>query len=207
MTGTHRLKGTKYPHFLCVALGVFVSLCSLFSLSCCRRAAEMPVATEDVLLLEHVGYPQAICHDGNYYFTFQSLGGDSVELLCTNRLEDLSQARRRTVWSAARDTMTHFWSPEIYRVGDKWYLYFEGDDGNTDNHHLFVMECAERDPCRVELRHPPYPTADAVGRALPAVERMARAPPRDGDTMYIYRTHGESLDYQLRPRDDLPARP
>ena len=118
----------------------------LFALSSCHRGAEAPIVAADDILLEHVGYPQAIFHEGNYYFTFQSLGGDSVELFCTSKLEDLAQARRRTVWSARRDTMTHFWSPEIYRVNDKWYIYFEGDDGNTDNHNLFVMECADPDP-------------------------------------------------------------
>ena len=132
---------TRMRHFY-----IFFVVLFLFSLSCCRRGAETAAVSEDVMLLEHVGYPQAIFHNGNYYFTFQSLGGDSVELLCTSRLEDLAQARRRTVWSAERDTMSHFWSPEIHRVGDKWYIYFEGDDGNTDNHHLFVMECADPDP-------------------------------------------------------------
>ncbi len=117
----------------------------LLSLSCCHRT-ETPKACEDIMLLEHMGYPQAIRHNGNYYFTMQSYGGDSIELLCTKRLEDLATGQRRTLWSATRDTMTHFWSPEIYRVNDKWYLYFEGDDGNTDNHHLFVMECADADP-------------------------------------------------------------
>ena len=102
--------------------------------------------TDDVLLIEKVGYPEGIFYDGNYYVTIQSMGGDSVELFRTSDLTQLAQAQRRTVWSAARDTMTHFWSPEIHRINGKWYLYFEGDDGNTDNHHLFVMECEDDDP-------------------------------------------------------------
>lgn len=102
--------------------------------------------TDDVLLIEKVGYPEGIFYDGNYYVTIQSMGGDSVELFRTPDLTQLAQAQRRTVWSAARDTMTHFWSPEIHRINGKWYLYFEGDDGNTDNHHLFVMECEDDDP-------------------------------------------------------------
>ena len=102
--------------------------------------------TDDILLIEKVGYPEGIFYDGNYYVTIQSMGGDSVELFRTPDLTQLAQAQRRTVWSAARDTMTHFWSPEIHRINGKWYLYFEGDDGNTDNHHLFVMECEDDDP-------------------------------------------------------------
>lgn len=102
--------------------------------------------TDDVLLIENVGYPEGIVHEGNYYFTIQSMGGDSVELFRTPDLTQLAQAERRTIWSAPRDTMTHFWSPEIHRINGKWYLYFEGDDGNTDNHHMFVMECEDEDP-------------------------------------------------------------
>ncbi len=112
----------------------------------CHNGSAISGSKNETKLLENVGYPQGILHGGKYYFTFQSIGGDSVELLCADRLEDLSKASRRTVWNAQRDSMTHFWSPEIHRVNDKWYLYFEGDDGNTDNHHLFVMECPNEDP-------------------------------------------------------------
>ena len=140
------------------ATSVCCTICAAIALSCQNGATTSPA--EETLLLHDVGYPQGIYHDGKYYFTFQSLGGDSVELICVNHLEelasvggdlqsvggDLQSPQRRTIWSTPRDSMTHFWSPEIYRVQDKWYLYFEGDDGNTDNHHLFVMECADKDP-------------------------------------------------------------
>ena len=128
-------------------LHTFSILCVLcvFVISCYHGTAISDTGNE-TMLLERVGYPQGILHQGKYYFTFQSIGGDSVELLCTSQLEDLSEATRRTVWSTQRDSMTHFWSPEIHYVNNKWYLYFEGDDGNTDNHHLFVMECQDEDP-------------------------------------------------------------
>lgn len=129
--------------FFCILL-----LVAAFMTGCQRKEEQ---GAGDALVIEEVGYPQAVFHDGNYYFTIQSLGGDSVELFCTADLTCLSQAERRTVWSTQRDTMTHFWSPEIHRVNDKWYLYFEGDDGNTDNHHLFVMECEDENPMKGEF--------------------------------------------------------
>ena len=126
----------------------YIVYCLLFIVSLFLACQQQPVrrAAADAMVIEGVGYPQAIYHDGHYYFTMQSMGGDSVELFRTPDLAQLHQAERRTVWSARRDTMTHFWSPEIHRVDGKWYLYFEGDDGNTDNHHLFVMECQDADP-------------------------------------------------------------
>ena len=125
-------------------LFIICILCAML-LSCNHGGAGINNEHEK-LLLERVGYPQGIFCQGKYYFTFQSIGGDSVELLCTDQLEKLSEAARRTVWSSQRDSMAHFWSPEIHYINNKWYLYFEGDDGNTDNHHLFVMECQDKDP-------------------------------------------------------------
>lgn len=120
-------------------------------LMCCKKTTPQTTPATDVMLLENVGYPQAIIHEGKYYYTHQSLGGDSVELFCTTDLSDLKHASRRTLWSAPRDSMTHFWSPEIYRINGSWYMYFEGDDGNTDNHQLFVMECLDKDPMTGEF--------------------------------------------------------
>ena len=122
---------------------ILLAVLTAFIISCQSKQDQQP---QDALVIQQVGYPQAILHDGKYYFTIQSMGGDSVELFCTTDLTQLEQGQRRTLWSAPRDTMTHFWSPEIHRINNKWYLYFEGDDGNTDNHHLFVMECQGDDP-------------------------------------------------------------
>lgn len=103
---------------------------------------------DSTLIMKQLGYPQAIFHDGKYYFTFQGMGGESVELYCTDDLTKLEKAEHRTLWSAQQDSMTHFWSPEIYNIGGKWYMYFEADDGNTDNHNLYVLECKDADPMK-----------------------------------------------------------
>lgn len=110
----------------------------------CRQ--EGATQSADGFLLSEVGYPQAILYDGTYYFTHQSLGGERVDLFATDDLNRLAEVQRRTLWSTEHDGMTHIWSPEIYRIDGKWYVYFEADDGNTDNHQLYVMECADADP-------------------------------------------------------------
>lgn len=124
---------------------LYISIAAFIVASCGANTGSSTMQ-ESVMLIDRVGYPQAILYDGHYYFTMQSIGGDSVELFCTDDLQQLSKAQRRTIWCTQRDTMTHLWSPEIYYLDDKWYMYFEGDDGNTDNHHLFVMECQDADP-------------------------------------------------------------
>ena len=69
-------------------LFILCTLCAML-FSCNHGGAGMNNEHEK-LLLERVGYPQGIFCQGKYYFTFQSLGGDSVELLCTDQLEKLS---------------------------------------------------------------------------------------------------------------------
>ena len=113
---------------------------------CHGKTRQKAFSDDGVLLKSEQGYPQAIFHEGKYYVTFQGIGGESVDIYCTDDLADMSKAEVRTIWSSQRDSMTHLWSPEIYFIQEKWYVYFEGDDGNTDNHHLFVMECQDADP-------------------------------------------------------------
>lgn len=137
MLNTQRSRGFAKPRVL---------LCAVTLLCVCCGSHNDSKNADETLLLREVGYPQGICHNGKYYFTYQSLGGNAVELVSAERLEDLAEAQPRTILNSEHDSITHFWSPEIYRVQDKWYLYFEGDDGNTDNHHLYVMECEDKDP-------------------------------------------------------------
>lgn len=136
----------KHNYYYIPTLCYLLFFVTGFFMSACHSVGANEFTDEKIM--DRVGYPQAIFHDGNYYFTMQSLGSDSVILFRTPDLTKLSEAESRTVWSTQRDTMQHFWSPEIHNINDKWYLYFEGDDGNTDNHHLFVMECEDADPMK-----------------------------------------------------------
>ena len=40
----------------------------------------------------------------------------------------------------------NLWAPEIHRINDKWYIYYAADDGNTDNHQIYVLENDARTP-------------------------------------------------------------
>ena len=121
--------------------------CSVLMLSCHSGSTTPSESQQPVMVKSGLGYPQAVYHDGRYYLTMQAMGGESVELYAA---ADLSQSHLEAprVIITQNDSLTHFWSPEIYLVQGKWYLYFEADDGNTDNHHLYVMECADADPMK-----------------------------------------------------------
>lgn len=94
-------------------------------------------------------YPYAVRYDGAYYVMSQDAEAERITLW---RMDDLSrwqQGEHKEVWGSGNGKKWHnIWSPEIYRIKGKWYVYFEADDGNTDNHQLYVLENPSADPMK-----------------------------------------------------------
>ena len=94
-------------------------------------------------------YPYAVRYDGAYYVMSQDAEAERITLW---RMDDLSrwqQGEHKEVWGPGNGKKWHnIWSPEIYRIKGKWYVYFEADDGNTDNHQLYVLENPSADPMK-----------------------------------------------------------
>jgi len=89
--------------------------------------------------------PWAIYQNGYYYYT-QETGGNIV-IWKTKDLTDLRNAPHKVVWLPKDNKSSHdLWSPEIHYINGKWYLYFEADDGNSDNHQIYVAENVAKDP-------------------------------------------------------------
>ena len=94
-------------------------------------------------------YPYCVqCHD-QYYYTMQVPSADSIIIYANDDPAHLSQGRHRLAFHASG--MEHIWSPELHRVGNNWYIYFEADGGNTDNHQLYVLENTSDDPMKGEF--------------------------------------------------------
>ncbi len=96
-------------------------------------------------LLDRGPDPWAILHKGTYYYmhTMQ----DSLVLWRTKDITDLRNAERKTVWIPTDESNKyHLWAPEIHNLDGKWYIYYAADDGNTDNHQLYVLENVNADP-------------------------------------------------------------
>lgn len=59
----------------------------------------------------------------------------------TNDITDMGSAVCKEVWRPTDPKSMHnLWAPEIHRINDKWYIYYAADDGNTDNHQIYVLE-------------------------------------------------------------------
>lgn len=111
-------------------------------------------ASDSDILFANDCQPQAILHNGKYYFIKQDAHCTKIELWCAGELKNLPEGKRKVVWmpkdSAA---LKNIWSPEIHFINNRWYIYYEADDGNTDNHHINVLENTSADPMQGAFRH------------------------------------------------------
>lgn len=115
----------------------------IFSTAGCGREQDGEV--KPLMLFENGSYPHAAYYDGKYYFTRQS-PGDDIRLAVTTSLDLLPQASEHIIFNTDSLGLYHAWAPEIHRIHGRWYIYFEADNGNTDNHQLYVIQCDSDNP-------------------------------------------------------------
>lgn len=95
--------------------------------------------------------PNAIFHNGMYYYTHETYG--RITLWVTPDITDMPHAVCKEVWIPTDPSNSHnLWNPEIRFINNKWYIYFAADDGNTDNHQLYVIENDSPDPMQGEFK-------------------------------------------------------
>lgn len=137
---------TLYKRYISYTFLLFVAILSL--VGCGRKQ-------QRIKLFDQVSYPYATYYNGTYYYTMQVYNHDKVVLWATDDLKKLPKAESKTIFpltKAMKDKVHNIWSPELHRIGNKWYIYFEYDDGNTDDHQLYVLENDSDDPMKGEFR-------------------------------------------------------
>lgn len=83
--------------------------------------------------------PSAFFYKGKYYYTHET--NDMIWVWETEDITDMQHAIYKEVWrSADPNNKYNLWAPEIHRINDKWYIYYAADNGNTDNHQIYVLE-------------------------------------------------------------------
>ena len=123
-------------------------------------AEKSTVAESDVIF--SIGrYPFAIEHNGEYYYTMQNERCDSIILYSATEIKDIASSPGKVIFTSSDRNMHNFYSPEIHCIDNRWYIYFEADDGNTDNHQIYVLENSARNPMTGEWTlHGPVITND-----------------------------------------------
>ncbi len=94
--------------------------------------------------------PWAVYHDGYYYYMHTCQ--DSLVVWRTSDLSKVKDSEHKTVWTPTDPRHSHhLWAPEIHNIDNKWYIYYAADDGNTDNHQIYVLENANPNPLEGEF--------------------------------------------------------
>lgn len=89
--------------------------------------------------------PWALYYNGTYYYMYTMV--DSLVLWKTRDITDVKNTPKKTIWIPTEPSNKHnLWAPEIHNIDGKWYVYYAADDGNTDNHQLYVLENTNKDP-------------------------------------------------------------
>lgn len=101
-------------------------------------------------ILSDATKPWAVFHEGFYYYMHGK--ENKIVLWKTKDITDLKNASHKIIWTPKDASRAHhIWGPEIHFINGKWYVYFEADDGNTDNHQVYVIENSSKDPFEREF--------------------------------------------------------
>lgn len=125
----------------------FVILVCCVLLACGSNSKKDGNASSEpaIQLLEVGAEPWATFLNGQYYFTQGC--EDKIVIWKTDDLRNLSSAESKIVWTPDNPQYgSHIWGPELHNINGKWYTYFAADDGNMDNHQIYVIENSSADP-------------------------------------------------------------
>lgn len=89
------------------------------------------------------GDPWVTRVDGVYYYSASYCGVADICIKRSRSLSGLAQAPWTGVWSHAGDGAPNgkdIWAPELHHLDGRWYIYYAADDGDNDQHRLYVLE-------------------------------------------------------------------
>ena len=124
---------------MCVATVLFSSSCTQSTNSNKDKNFESDSITGTYVnpLLDYGPDPWAYYHKGTYYYMHTMV--DSLVLWKLKMLRIFEMQLRKQSGSPDPSNAKSL-GTEITRVNNKWYIHYAADDGNTDNHQLYVLE-------------------------------------------------------------------
>lgn len=92
------------------------------------------------------GDPYIIETDGEYYYCYS--GGNSVYVNKIDSLDTITTEGGSNVYTAPENTdySHNYWAPELHYINGEWYIYVAADDGDFDNHRMYVLKGTSQDP-------------------------------------------------------------
>jgi GH43 family beta-xylosidase len=97
-------------------------------------------------ILDNGADPWVTAKDGTYYYTHTT--GNSIKVWKSKTLTGLSDGENKEVWfpPVSGPNTSNIWAPELHYLKGKWYIYYAADDGQNENHRMFVLESETDDP-------------------------------------------------------------
>ncbi|TRX54781.1 family 43 glycosylhydrolase [Fulvivirga sp. M361] len=114
-------------------------------LASCMAAVQVQ-AQSFVNPISDLADPFITYHNGHYYYTGTTGGNISMRRATT--LEGLKAAPLQVIFTPGAGQPTHFyWAPEMFRIDNKWYIYFSASLTNSTNDmRTWVLENTSSDP-------------------------------------------------------------
>jgi GH43 family beta-xylosidase len=90
--------------------------------------------------------PWVLEHDGAYFY--MNTTWTTLSIARVRNPADLHAAESVVVWVPPRSGpfSQELWAPEIHFLDGSWFIYVAADDGNNDNHRLWVLQNESPDP-------------------------------------------------------------
>jgi GH43 family beta-xylosidase len=123
----------------------FVRRCSILYISAILLCTIALAATYTNPILTEQD-PWVTYVNGFYYTSFTAYGcpGEHICVKAASTLTGLDSAPINDVWSAPSDpnapNHAEVWAPEIHYLSGNWYIYYAADNGDNNNHRIFVLQ-------------------------------------------------------------------
>lgn len=92
------------------------------------------------------GDPWVTEHNGEYFYCFSKGNGVAVNKI--KSIDALTEENAVQVYTAPQETSysCNYWAPELHYINGEWYIYVAADDGDFDNHRMYVLKGTSQNP-------------------------------------------------------------
>lgn len=86
--------------------------------------------------------PWVVEAGGKYYYISANGHNAMLTIQKAEHLYDITKSESHAIWTPPENTeySKELWAPELHYVFGRWYVYVAADDGNNDNHRMYVLE-------------------------------------------------------------------
>ena len=88
-----------------------------------------------------------IFHGGFYYYS-ETRDKRQIWIRRSRTIAGIGQDPGVCVWRAPSRGLNsdNVWAPELHLIDGRWFIYYAADDGQNENHRMWVLECEDSDP-------------------------------------------------------------